>query len=978
MGGFDYLFGTKTATPVVEKPKGFDYLFTGEELLGPENKPALPVSKNLINLLKKSPGPTPSQGIITKPELPKIKLGDIISSDFLTATESKEPAYKGKDITTLPKLKEKASKVLGGELPAQKFVKEKILSPLEEKIVNPALDFVSNLSPGYNKLSKEAKRDLILTALNTAMMYGMTEQAGGEIPKDVLNNLWNTVKKSSVAPTEMPKALPAAETPTLKAMDKINAITIKEAGERIVAGDKTVLPHIKEGVDKFGPATVQDNLINKGVEPALEKRAEAVGFLKAEEGLKGIRPELNAVLEGGGIKPPQPPSGVIPPAGGITPGNIPPTGDPVNKIIQALKESKPIRGKQEAFYAAERAKRTARIVAMGQKVPGQAGYYAQLGQLKGEMPKIQFESIKDKIGQVDIDALFQKVEDHQILSPFEKITAKSGLEKLVGAKGGTVPTKGEIDLLSEVFPPEFISAVMEKRPLMEKLWHGAGEVLNLPRAMMATADLSAPLRQGIFLVGRPKQWIPAFRDMFKYAFSEEAYQGLATDIRARPNYKLMRESKLALTDLGENMIKREEAFMSNLSEKIPIFGRLARGSNRAYSGFLNKLRADTFDSLVKSAKQTGVLKERPEVIHDIAKFVNSATGRGSLGAFDRAAVALNGAFFSPRLMASRFNLLNPVYYIKLDPFVRKEALKSLFTTAGTAATILGLAKLGGAQVGTDPRSADFAKIKIGNTRFDILGGFQQYMVLASRLVTNQMVSSTTGKQFNLGEGYKPTTRMDVAQRFFESKTSPVGSFILGMARGKTSGGDEFDLPVEITNRFIPMLAQDMFDLYKERGLPGIGMGIPGIFGTGMQTYAEQIPLESRTKTGKPTIKWAQEPGLAETIVNKARGTEILPVPVKAKYDEAQALLKQGKIEEARKITHGLSKKDYELYKKFKQKDKRIKRDEAKAKIEPIYQEVKKLLKEGKMEEARKITHNLTPEEYIIYQQIKDADYKLIL
>ena len=141
------------------------------------------------------------------------------------------------------------------------------------------------------------------------------------------------------------------------------------------------------------------------------------------------------------------------------------------------------------------------------------------------------------------------------------------------------------------------------------------------------------------------------------------------------------------------MTSREEAFMSNLAEKIPGFGHLARGSDRAYTGFLNKLRADVFDDLVSKAKLTG--SDNPNMAKDIATFVNAATGRGSLpAALEKAAPALNGVFFSPRLMASRLTLLNPVYYLnpKTDPFVRKEALKSLMGFAAVGSTVLGLAQ----------------------------------------------------------------------------------------------------------------------------------------------------------------------------------------------------------------------------------------------------------------------------------------------
>lgn len=511
--------------------------------------------------------------------------------------------------------------------------------------------------------------------------------------------------------------------------------------------------------------------------------------------------------------------------------------NPVQTITKALKEAQPIRSQQELLYQAERAKRAGEIIEAGQSVPGEQGYFAQLKALKGELPKVQFKGIRGKVSQNDIDSLFNMVEQHQVLSPYEKISAKTGLIKLLGAKGGSVPTEGELKLLSQVFPPDFVKTILAKRPLTQKLFEGTAEVLNVPRALMASADMSAPLRQGLFLINRPKQWLPAFRDMFKYAFNEKSYQGLMTDIQKRPTFQLMKDGGLSLTDMASGLTGREERFMSNLAGKIPVLGHIVRGSNRAYTGFLNKLRADTFDDMVNSAQKLG-LKPEGKLLTDIGNFISTATGRGKLpGALERSAVTLNSVFFSPRLMASRINLLNPIYYTKLDPFVRKEALKSLLTLTGTATSIITLAKMGGAEVGTDPRSADFGKIKYGNTRYDILGGFQQYIRLASQFITGEHISSTTGVKTTVGEGYKPLTRTDILGRFLETKEAPVVTFALGLLRGQNNLGKEFNIPQEIGQRFVPMVAQDMYDLAKERGLEGVVMAVPGIFGVGLQTYS---------------------------------------------------------------------------------------------------------------------------------------------
>jgi len=329
-------------------------------------------------------------------------------------------------------------------------------------------------------------------------------------------------------------------------------------------------------------------------------------------------------------------------------------------------------------------------------------------------------------------------------------------------------------------------------------------------------------------------------------------------IKERPNYILMREANLALTDMGPQLLSREEQFMSNLAEKIPLFGKLARGSNRAYSGFLNKLRADVFDDLVSKAlknSESGKLSDK--LLNDLGSFINSATGRGNLNkTLQKTAPVLNAVFFSPRLMASRLNLLNPVTYVNYDPFVRKEALKSLLTFGGTALTVLGLAKLGGADVGADSRSADFGKIKVGNTRYDVLGGFQQYIKLAAQLVTGQVVSSTTGKVVTLGEGYKSLTRKDIIARFFEAKEAPVASFVTELLTGQTGVGEPINIPTEIINRFVPMVAQDIYDISKDKDSVGqaLLMGLPGVFGAGSQTYGKQELVFGKTAIGQPTAQ----------------------------------------------------------------------------------------------------------------------------
>ena len=521
---------------------------------------------------------------------------------------------------------------------------------------------------------------------------------------------------------------------------------------------------------------------------------------------------------------------------GVKPINV------VERVHTALKKAKPIRKQQELIYTKERGVRFAKGQEAAEKAGGgQKGFQARLREFKGEFEKVEFESIQKDISQNDIDSLFDMVEN--AVPGWDVVSAQRGLGKLFGEFGGKVPTEGELKLLRQVFPKDFIKTLIQKQGVWTRMSKAGYETINVPRSIMSSFDLSAPFRQGIFLApSHPIRFTQSFLKMFKQFGSEKAHRAVMESIKKKVSYEYMDD--LALTEVGAGLAKREEAFMSNLAERIPVIGRGIKASTRAHMGFLNKLRADVFDDLFIKAQKAGLRPEKdPNLTKAISRFVNAASGRGNLGALENSAVALNSVLFSPRLMSSRLTLLNPVYYIRQPAFVRKEALKSLFAFAGMISTVLGLAKVGGLDVGIDPRSANFAKIKIGDTRIDIMGGFQQYLRIAGQFMSGKYISSTTGKEYTLGEGYRGMNRWEIITRALESKMAPVASFAVDWMKQKDITGKPFSVPKSVAKRFVPMVMQDIYDLAGDEPelLP---LGALGVFGVGLQTYG---PRPRKTK-----------------------------------------------------------------------------------------------------------------------------------
>lgn len=520
-----------------------------------------------------------------------------------------------------------------------------------------------------------------------------------------------------------------------------------------------------------------------------------------------------------------------------------------HQVLGAMGDAKTLNAQKEALRKVERGRRIAASeVAFDQAGGGAAGHAASKAALKGKLPTLEFDNLKD-LDVRTMDALFDAVRQHRLLGRYDKLNLREALAKM---QRGEAPTPSEIDLIGKAFGHD-AGTQAAKIPLGQKLLRTTGEVVNIPRAFMSSADVSAVLRQSLVAtVHRPgvaaKNIGPMFRMMFDQKFYDDAMATIEKDPRF---FQAVHEDHLKMTDVhNPTMGTREEAYPSQLAERVPVAGHVVRGSSRAYTGFINVMRWHVYTELLELAELDGKLT--PKLRRDAAKVANWATGRGELPGktLESAAPLLNTVFFSPRLMASRFQTFNPFFYAHLDPMARKYAMKAAVKTFLTGMSILGAAAAAGAKVGMDPTSADFGKIRIGKTRLDVWGGHQQWARVAGQIYAGKITSTTTGKSIPLSGGFLGSSRWDVGQRFLEGKFSPPASLVRDWAKQEDFQGKPFSWKKAVVERSYPLMVQDMVDTFHEYGL-GAAIGAYGIgaFGIGVQTYG--TPTKKSRTRAKP-------------------------------------------------------------------------------------------------------------------------------
>jgi len=510
----------------------------------------------------------------------------------------------------------------------------------------------------------------------------------------------------------------------------------------------------------------------------------------------------------------------------------------VAKLTAALNAAGKASEEQKALYKAERSKRFAQVRKAYQEGGGKAAFEKALAAFKGELPKADFESVRKNFSAEEEFSLYEHINTSS-LSEGGKTSASSGLEKLLD---GRLPQPRELEHLGDIFPPDFIKAAISNRSKISKIGGLAGDLWNTPKSLQSTADLSGPLRQGLGLIHRGEFW-KSLGPMVKVAFSPKTGDALEAAIKAHPNYDLATESGLSLTTSGKLGVN-EDMFRSHLAEKIPVWGKVVQGSERAYVGFLNKLRFDTFNNMLEQAKKLGHDIDDPDIAAGISRYINVMTGRGGLGNLEKNVKELNNVLYSPGLISSRLQILSaPVQSIAGKGFIadlpagmRMEAVKSYVGIIGFNSAALTTAAIAGKNVNLDPLSSDFLKLKDGDTRLDFAGGLSQYIVAGARAIMRQRTTSgENGVTRDLkGQGNTP---LDNDVTFVMNKMHPTLTLLLDQQRGKTTVGEPFEWQKGIIDRLTPMGFPDIAATLKEHGSdPGVMYSVLGLIGASLSNY----------------------------------------------------------------------------------------------------------------------------------------------
>jgi hypothetical protein len=383
------------------------------------------------------------------------------------------------------------------------------------------------------------------------------------------------------------------------------------------------------------------------------------------------------------------------------------------------------------------------------------------------------------------------------------------------------------------------------------------------------------------------------------------------DLETREGAIFAEDMGIASTSLEGGIGELDERFMSNIVKKIPIFGVLVRASERAAVLGMNTLRAKTFDNTVREWKGTG---KTTADYKQLAHIINISSGIGSSDnkKVKAALPFLNAAFFAPKYVMSRFQVLGELGIAGTELLTTGKSISparlilvksmSKFLAGGMMAMFLA-SLIPGVEVEKDPRSSDFGKIQFGRTRVDVWAGFQQIARTSAQLAMGQ------GKSINSDELYTKG-RLDIVGKFIQSKLSPVAGLGIDLLSGEDflgrplpSFNQEGEMAAYVLSKLSPLVIQDTIEGIRTEGwIGGLAGGAAAFQGIGVQTFERTVQdnlsdLRDRHSLGTYNTSWDTLGPNAQKML-RAANPDIVEQEKIAKFERRNATFDASRQREA--------------------------------------------------------------------------------
>lgn len=465
--------------------------------------------------------------------------------------------------------------------------------------------------------------------------------------------------------------------------------------------------------------------------------------------------------------------------------------------------------------------------------------------------------------------------------------------------------------IRERYEKEKYKAELANRTTSEKIKSVIWDGWQVPRALLAGFEASFVGVQGLKLtlsnlISNPKVVADAFANAWKGFKSEKNQEEWLRNIRSQEWYPLVKKSKLGITEPSPKALAAEELFYTGWMDSLwrglgrVVLSPTAYGGKDAYDkavdvwaklnpmkpferaavGYLNTLRLSKFMDGAKMLESKGYTPEaNMDEYKKVADYVNTMTGRASLGFMEKNAGWLTDVFFSPRNWASGIKLGTPyalVYFSKQSPTVRKMAVMDMAKFLGltTSMVMLAAESLNNDDddetgVSFNPKSSDFLKIRLGRGRIvDPWGGMQQQIVFSTRIISEALIRMgapiessyiTKSGERRLGERGAPTIS-ELAARQATNKLNPSAKVLFNYLSAKLNKegdlvdnyGKPYTLMSELEQNAVNIFAGTLYDLLKDdpKAIDGI-LSFMAFLGSGVNVEEKNESKKASRYTAAP-------------------------------------------------------------------------------------------------------------------------------